>query len=61
MSRLAAFVALLFMPLISFASEGAERLDLTGSWVGITAVLLFFVAYLAVMAESSPICANPSR
>src|SRR4030067_2625163 len=51
MNRLAAFIALLSMPLISFASEGGERLDLTNSWVGITSVLLFFVAYLAVMAE----------
>ncbi len=51
MSRLFALIALFFMPLISFASEGAERLDLTGSWVGITAVLLFFAAYLVVMAE----------
>ena len=32
-------------------SAGGERLDLTGNWVGIASVLLFFVAYLAVMAE----------
>jgi len=51
MKRFALLFALLFMPLISFASTGAERLDLTGNWVGITSVLLFFVAYLAVMAE----------
>jgi NhaD family Na+/H+ antiporter len=36
---------------LAHASAGAERIDLTGDWVGITAVLLFFVAYLAVMAE----------
>lgn len=51
MKRCALLFTLLFMPLISFASTGAERLDLTGNWVGITSVLLFFVAYLAVMAE----------
>lgn len=51
MARYVALIALLFMPLVAFAAEGAERLDLTGSWVGITAVLLFFAAYLAVMAE----------
>nr|WP_232504483.1 sodium:proton antiporter NhaD [Sulfuricella denitrificans] len=39
------------MPLLAHASEGAARLDLTGSWVGIVSVLLFFVAYLVVMAE----------
>ena len=46
-----AFIALLFMPLAAHASEGAVRLDLTNTWVGITSVLLFFVAYLVVMAE----------
>lgn len=51
MNRFAILIALLFMPLAVHASEGAERLDLTGSWVGITSVLLFFVAYMAVMAE----------
>lgn len=51
MRRIAVLMTMLFMPLISFGSEGAERLDLTGNWVGITSVLLFFVAYLVVMAE----------
>jgi NhaD family Na+/H+ antiporter len=51
MNRFAALITLLFMPLIAFASEGGERLDLTHNWVGITSVLLFFAAYLAVMAE----------
>ncbi len=51
MKRLALLVSLLFMPLAALASEGTERLDLTGNWVGIVSVLLFFVAYLAVMAE----------
>ena len=51
MYRLAVQCALLLMPLEAFASEVGERLDLTGNWVGITSVLLFFAAYLAVMAE----------
>lgn len=51
MSRLIPLAVMLIMPFAAFASEGAERLDLTASWVGITAVLLFFAAYLAVMAE----------
>lgn len=51
MNRFIALFALLFMPLMAFASEGGERLDLTGNWVGITSVVLFFVAYLVVMAE----------
>lgn len=50
-NRFVALIALLFMPFTALASEGAERLDLTASWVGITSVLLFFAAYLAVMAE----------
>ncbi|MDH4285950.1 MAG: sodium:proton antiporter NhaD [Gallionella sp.] len=51
MKRFTLLLCLLFMPLMAFASEGGERLDLTGNWVGITSVLLFFVAYLFVMAE----------
>ena len=51
MKRFAALITLLFTPLITFAEEGGKRLDLTGNWVGITSVLLFFVAYLVVMAE----------
>lgn len=51
MGRFAALLALLFMPFAAFASGNGVRLDLTASWVGIASVLLFFVAYLAVMAE----------
>jgi NhaD family Na+/H+ antiporter len=51
MKRIAAFASLLFMPLLAHASEAGEHLDLTGNWVGITSVLLFFIAYLVVMAE----------
>lgn len=45
------FLFSLLLPGLAIASEGSERLDLTGSWVGIASVALFFVAYLAVMAE----------
>ena len=51
MKCLTLFFTLLFMPLLVHASENTERLDLTGSWVGIASVLLFFVAYLVVMTE----------
>src|SRR5665647_3123906 len=51
MKRFAMLVVLLFVPLMVFAAEDGERLDLTGSWVGIASVLLFFAAYLVVMAE----------
>ncbi|MBK9161037.1 MAG: sodium:proton antiporter NhaD [Nitrosomonadales bacterium] len=51
MERFAAFLFLMLMPIWAHASEGAERLDLTGSWVGIAAALLFFVAYIVVMTE----------
>jgi len=51
MSRFTLLLALLFAPLLAHASESAEHLDLTGNWVGFTAIALFFVAYLAVMAE----------
>jgi len=51
MKRFTLLIFMLFMPLMAYASEGVERLDLTNSWVGITSVVLFFIAYLAVMAE----------
>jgi Na+/H+ antiporter NhaD/arsenite permease-like protein len=51
MKRFALMMAMLFMPLMAYASEGVKRLDLTNSWVGIFSVVLFFIAYLAVMAE----------
>lgn len=46
-----AFILLLLMPILGFTAEGAQRLDLTSHWVGITALVLFFIAYLFVMAE----------
>ena len=51
MSRLVALAITLFMPFAAFASESPDRLNLTESWVGIASLLLFFVAYLVVMAE----------
>jgi len=51
MKQLLLMMSILFMPIIALASESGERIDLTNSWVGITSLLLFFVAYLVVMAE----------
>ena len=42
---------LLAMPELVFAAEGKEGLDLTNHWVGFTAIAIFVVAYLLVMAE----------
>lgn len=44
-------LASLFIPDLALASENASRIDLTGHWVGITALIFFVVAYLFVMAE----------
>ncbi|HUW00289.1 MAG TPA: sodium:proton antiporter NhaD [Gallionella sp.] len=51
MKRIITSLLMLFMPLTAFASTVPETPDLTNSWVGITSVVLFFIAYLAVMAE----------
>ncbi|MDP1595038.1 MAG: sodium:proton antiporter NhaD [Gallionella sp.] len=51
MHRFILTLALLCMPLMAYASGTDARLVLTGNWVGIAAITLFFVAYLAVMAE----------
>jgi len=51
MSKIFIFVISLLAPTISFASEASKPLDLTNHWVGIAALMLFFVAYLVVMAE----------
>lgn len=49
------FASLLVLhPLAAFAEGGnevAQRLDLTASWVGITAILIFLLAYSLVVAE----------
>jgi NhaD family Na+/H+ antiporter len=51
MKRLILLIYMLFMPLMAHAAEGVTRLDLTNNWVGIASVVLFVIAYLAVMAE----------
>ena len=42
---------LFFMPGLALAAEGAQRLDLTGHWVGFVAIGIFILAYALVMAE----------
>lgn len=43
---------LLLLPSVNFASPSfAETLDLTNSFTGYFALLIFFIAYLVVMAE----------
>lgn len=44
-------LAALLLPSIALATDAGERLDLTGHWVGIAALILFIGAYLLVMAE----------
>lgn len=51
MQKLLLSFALLLMPALSIASDSASPLDLTSHWVGYTAVGIFIVSYLLVMAE----------
>ncbi len=52
MKHIASLLLLLFVPAIALASSGnGDHLDLTGHWVGFTAIAIFAVAYLLVMAE----------
>ena len=52
MKFLSPLFLLLLLPVAGLAAENeAHRLDLTGHWVGITAIVLFIVAYALVMAE----------
>jgi NhaD family Na+/H+ antiporter len=39
------------MPTLAIAAGDSQRIDLTGHWVGLTALVLFVGAYLLVMAE----------
>jgi len=41
----------LLQPSFAMAADHGARVDLTDHWVGITALALFFIAYLVVMAE----------
>ncbi len=49
--RLLAMLALLSLPVTAAATADAERLDLTGHWVGYFAIIVFVLAYALVMAE----------
>ncbi|MBP7983353.1 MAG: sodium:proton antiporter NhaD [Chromatiaceae bacterium] len=49
--RLFLFAATLLAPGLAAAAESANRLDLTGHWVGFLALLIFVVAYGFVMVE----------
>jgi len=40
-----------FMPQLAFAAENVKILDLTGHWVGYTAIALFIFAYTLVVVE----------
>lgn len=51
MWRVFAVLALLLAPALSCASDADVRLDLTESWVGITSLVLFVLAYVFVMGE----------
>ncbi|MEA1052014.1 sodium:proton antiporter NhaD [Lamprobacter modestohalophilus] len=47
-----AFGLLLFsLSSLAFASDASTHIDLTGNWVGYTAILIFVIAYALVMAE----------
>ncbi len=45
------FISFLLTPTLALASDIEQRIDLTGHWVGIVAISLFFIAYMVVMAE----------
>ncbi len=52
MPRLLSLLCYLCLPNLALASEtAAQRLDLTGNWVGYTAIAVFFVAYVLVILE----------
>ena len=45
------FIAGLLAPFSSFASSTVSTIDLTQHWVGYTAIAIFVIAYMLVMAE----------
>ena len=51
LTRLLLPVAALLAPGLAAAAETAERIDLTGHWVGFLSILIFVVAYGFVMVE----------
>jgi NhaD family Na+/H+ antiporter len=44
-------IVVFLLPILGYASDEAQHVDLTEHWVGITSLILFFAAYLLVMAE----------
>lgn len=44
-------ILLALMPSFAFTAEAGTSLNLTSHWVGLTSLILFFIAYLVVMAE----------
>jgi NhaD family Na+/H+ antiporter len=50
-SYVTAFFALFSVSLPAFAVTGGNALDLTGSWIGITSIILFVLAYALVVGE----------
>ncbi len=51
MMRYLPLLALSTFPSLALAAGDGQRLDLTGHWVGIAALVLFVLSYLLVMAE----------
>lgn len=51
MQSLFAVLALLALPMGAYASTGNSELSLTGTWYGITAVIVFIIAYSIVVGE----------
>lgn len=49
--RLCPTSLIFLMPSIAFAADHNALIDLTNHWVGITSLVVFFIAYLIVMAE----------
>jgi hypothetical protein len=51
LSKLVVLVAIFFFSPAGFANEVAGQLDLTESWYGVIAVLVFIIAYALVIGE----------
>lgn len=49
--KVALGLLLLSVSSLALASDGSNHIDLTGNWVGYTAILIFVIAYGLVMAE----------
>jgi len=51
LSKFLIFFTILFISPAGLASEAAGQLDLTESWYGVLAVLVFIIAYALVIGE----------